>query len=95
MPAPPADAPIDPPSLTKEKIASLATLYDRFAHALDPYSPQRDEAERIFMLEIALLYDFEREQGNLSGSVSIHDFRKAIIVRCRRHLAAQDKPSSI
>jgi tetrahydromethanopterin S-methyltransferase subunit B len=79
-------------AIDKEQIKSLATLYDRFAHALDPFSPQRDEAERVFMQEVAGIYDSLHDS---IGGVSHHDFRKAIILRCKRYLAATDKPTSI
>ena len=35
-----------------EKIAELAELYDRFAHALDPFSEDRDRAENAFYLKL-------------------------------------------
>ena len=57
MRAPEADA------LLRTKIASLASLYDRFAHALDPFEPERDEAERMFMQEIATWYDSLESQS--------------------------------
>lgn len=74
----------------KEQIAALARLYDRFAHALDPFSPERDEAERIFMQDVAGWYD-----SIPSPKPSLHDFRKAVILRCRKHLASTDKPGSV
>ena len=92
MPTPAGDASVDL-LLTKEQIASLAVLYDRFANALDPFAPERDEAEAVFLHEIASLYDLLRESGN--KSVTYQDFRKAVIVRCRRHLSANDKPPSV
>jgi hypothetical protein len=61
--------------VSKEEVTTLANLYDRFAYALDPFSPERDEAERVFTHEIAKLYDFLQVQ-----SVSHHDFRKAVIL---------------
>jgi hypothetical protein len=88
MSTPSADALLA--SALKEQIAALAKLYDRFAHALDPFSPERDEAERVFMQDVADWYD------SLSPpKPSLHDFRKAVIVRCKRHLAQSDNPSSI
>jgi hypothetical protein len=42
----PADAFVDK-VIEREQINSLAILYDRFAHALDPFSTERDEAERV------------------------------------------------
>ena len=77
-------------AISKERIETLATLYDRFAHALDPFSPERDEAERIFTQEVASLFD---EYGG--GGMSLHDFRKAVILRCKRHLSSTNKPSSV
>ena len=59
MPSTPADAFLDS-VIDKEQIKSLAVMYDRFAHALDPFSPQRDEAERVFAHEVAELYDLVR-----------------------------------
>ena len=70
-----------------QQIPALAVLYDRFAHALDPFSPVVDEAERVFMQNIATLYD------NLpQPKPSFVEFRKGVIVRCKRHLAANDTP---
>ena len=77
-------------TISKEQIEALATLYDRFAHALDPFSPERDEAERVFTQEVASLYDVYG-----GGGMSLHDFRKAVISRCKRHLFSKDKPSSV
>jgi hypothetical protein len=88
MPPPSADALLA--SASKEQIASLAGLYDRFAHALDPFSPESDEAERVFMQDVADWYD-----SLPSPKPSLHDFRKAVILRCKRHLAMTDKPSSV
>jgi hypothetical protein len=93
MPPTPADALIEK-EIDQEQIKALAILYDRFAHALDPFSPQRDEAERVFMHEVASLYDFFKPVTG-GGVISHHDFRKAVILRCKRHLAATDRPSSI
>ena len=88
MSTPSADALLS--SASKEQIAALAKLYDRFAHALDPFSLERDEAERVFMQGVADWYDFLPPP-----KPSLHDFRKAIILRCKRHLATTEKPSSM
>ena len=88
MPTPPADALLS--SASKEQIAALAGLYDRFAHALDPFSPERDEAERVFMQDVNDWYDFLQPP-----KPSPQDFRKAVILRCKKHLVTTNKPSSI
>jgi hypothetical protein len=87
MSTPSGDAPIDVPP--QELIANLAKLYDRFAHALDPYSPERDEAERAFLRELSAWYD-----SIATPRPSFQEFRKGVIVRCRKHLLASDKPAS-
>jgi hypothetical protein len=87
MPSPSEDARLDP--IPAEQIASLAELYDRFAHALDPFDSDRDKAEQMFEQEIASWYDV------LPGppKPNIHEFRKAVILRCKRHLAQKKFPS--
>ena len=88
MPTPPGDALVE--TISAERIALLAKLYDRFTHALDPYSPERDRAEQVFQQEIVDLYDqLERPKPEL------HAFQKAVILRCRRHSRASDKPLSL
>ena len=83
------DAPLEVPP--QERIASLASLYDRFAHALDPDSPECEEAELAFHDEILSWYD-----NSLSPPrPPFREFRKAVIIRCRQHLLATAKPSSI
>ncbi len=72
-----------------ESIPQLAVLYDRFANAFDPFAPERDQAEMLFEQEVARLYDaLPMPKPDLSS------FKKAVILRCRRHLRATDKPSS-
>ena len=71
----------------RDAIPRLASLYDRFAHALDPFDRERDIAEETFGTELATIYD------TIPGvKPAFRDFRRFIIVRCRRHLAARDKP---
>jgi hypothetical protein len=88
MPTPPADAHLE--TIPAEKIAVLARLYDRFAHALDPFSEDRDQAERVFQQEVLDLYDrLQAPKPDFQG------FRKGVILRCRRHLRASDRPAAI
>lgn len=72
-----------------ESIPQLAVLYDRFANALDPFAPERDQAEMLFEQEVARLYDTLPTPKPDLGA-----FKKAVIARCRRHLRATDKPSA-
>ena len=34
-------------AIDKEQIAAFAALYDTFAHALDPFSPARDNVKKF------------------------------------------------
>ncbi len=89
MSTPPKDARVEDLYLQKA-IPDLAELYDRFAHALDPFSEQSDQAERVFGEYIAELYD-------LLGppKPTFHEFQKAIIVRCKLHLTASRKNPTV
>ena len=51
----PGDAPLA--EFWREEIPRLAVLYDRFAHALDPFDPGVDLAEQTFNSELASLFD--------------------------------------
>ena len=88
MPPSPADAFVA--AISREQIGALAQLYDRFTHALDPYSPERDQAELVFHQQIAERYD-----QLPPPKPDFQSFRKGFIVRCRRHLRATDKPASV
>lgn len=69
MPTTPGDAPLsEPPG---HLIPAFAELYDKFAHSLDPFSKERDEAERVFLSQLSAFYD------NLENpKPSFQDFRK-------------------
>jgi hypothetical protein len=51
----PGDAPLA--EFWREEIPRLAVLYDRFAHALDPFDLGVDLAEQTFNSELASLFD--------------------------------------
>ena len=85
----PRDAPIEVPP--QELIANLAKLYDSFAHALDPDSPERDEAERAFSRELSAWYD----NSLPAPKPPFREFRKGVIARCRKHLIATSKFPSV
>ena len=44
-------------ALSREELEGLAALYDRFAHALDPFDPERDEAEAQFHRRLTALHE--------------------------------------
>ena len=73
-----------------ECIPQLAVLYDRFANALDPFAPERDQAEMLFEQELVRLYDYLPPP-----KPDLHTFKKAVILRCRRHHRATDKPPAL
>jgi len=73
-----------------EEIPKLATLYDRFAHALDPFDEGCTIAERTFNAELAVIYDYLPDL-----KPPFRDFRRWVISRSKKHIQASDKPSSI
>jgi hypothetical protein len=80
--------------ITPEVIKELAILYDGAVNSLNPHSSTRAEAERLFNEELRGNYDL------ISSSVppplpEFRDFRRAVIVMCRRYLKASDRTSSI
>ena len=72
-----------------DQIPRLAELYDRFAHALDPFDPGRDIAEQIFNRELLTTFDCLD-----APKPPFRDFRRHVITLCKRHLKATEKPSS-
>jgi hypothetical protein len=85
MPTAPGDAPLS--GLGDDQIPALAELYDKFAHSLEPFSEARDNAERVFNSEVLGWHDLLA-----NPKPTLQEFRKGVIVRCKRHLAASDKP---
>jgi hypothetical protein len=85
MPPTPGDAPlIEPP---EDRIPALAELYDKFAHSLEPFSVERDNAEHVFVLEVLTWW-----QALENPKPAFREFRRGVIAKCRRYLAASDKP---
>jgi len=72
-----------------DQIPRLATLYDRFANALDPFDAGRDAAEQAFSGELATAFD-----GLNAPKPSYRDFRRQVITLCKKYLRASDRPSS-
>ena len=85
MPTAPGDAPLS--GLDDNQIPALAELYDKFAHSLEPFSEDRDNAERVFNSEVLRWYDHLGKP-----KPPFQEFRKGVIARCKRYLAASDKP---
>lgn len=87
MPETPGNAPLG--EFLREEIPRLAVLYDRFAHALDPFDPARDVAEQTFNSEVANWFD-----RLTAPKPTFRDFRRHVIVLCRQYLRASEKPPS-
>jgi|GEM_PF-1441060 hypothetical protein len=85
MPPTPGDASLS--GSPEVRIPPLAELYDKFAHSLEPFSEERDNAEQVFVLEILTWW-----QALENPKPSFQEFRRGVIAKCRRFLAASDKP---
>jgi len=62
------------------EVAVLAELYDRFANALDPFSPDRDAAEQRFYLKLEELYIRH------APTVMFSEFRREAVRQCKLFL---------
>ena len=71
-------------AISREDIAELAALFDRFEYAFDPLSLRAKEAESKFEDRLLLLFR-ERVEPNYS-SVSFTGFRCRIRSLCRAYL---------
>ena len=77
--------------VSRDDIARLAELYDRFAHAWDPFSEDSDTAEAEFHREIANLFDLACYEHQQITAIGVRAFRREIIKRCRRYLRREKK----
>ena len=75
------------------QIPALAELYDRFPHALDPDRPERDEAEKAFNQELSTWFDCISSE--LRSPLTFRDFRRAIILHCKRYLRSGERPTTL
>ena len=57
------------------ELGSLAELYDRYANALDPQSPDRERAKHQFYARIEMLYEQE------GAGVEFRAFRRELVRR--------------
>lgn len=78
--------------VSREQIASLASLYDSFYHSLDDQSAAADAAERQFFDELSKLWEGLREKH---PSLTHDRFRRKVIEECRRHLRATNRLPSV
>src|SRR5580692_3140401 len=85
MPTPSRDAPLG--EFPDDWIPALAELYEEFAHSFEPFSEKAENAERVFVTEIVTWWEILPKP-----KPSLQEFRKGVILRCRRYLAARDKP---
>jgi len=88
MPETPGDAPLG--QFLREEIPRLAVLYDRFAHALDPFDPAVDMAEKTFNSEVRSWFDLLP-----NPKPDFREYRRHVIALCRAQLRASDRPLSI
>lgn len=81
--------------ISREDLARLALSYDRFVHALDPFSEDTAAAEREFKRDLADCFDVACIRNPELKQLGFPAFRREIIKRCRKHLKATDKPTSV
>ena len=58
----------------------MADLYDRFAHALDPFSADRDTAENAFYLKL------EHLRCLYAPRVDVREFTREAVRQCKLFL---------
>lgn len=63
-----------------DQIAELAQLYDRFAHALDPFSEDRNKAEDAFYLKLEHLRCLHAPR------VDVREFKREAVRQCKLFL---------
>ena len=63
-----------------EEIAKLAELYDRFAHALDPFSEDRDKSEDAFYLKL------EHLRCLYAPRLDAREFKREAVRQCKLFL---------
>lgn len=66
--------------IPKETLERLAGLYDRHAHAFDPFHPDAERAEREFLHLLDQLRMAE------APATTARDFRRAVIGQCKQFL---------
>ena len=79
MHTPANDALLD--QISRTEFDALVNLYDRFAHAKDPFDSAADKAESTFNETIQIWFDIL-----MQGKCPFQDFRRAIIKRCKQRI---------
>jgi len=64
--------------ISRQEFDAIVKLYDRFAHSEDPFDSVADKAEATFNENVQGWYD-----SLVQGKLPFHDFRKAVIRRCK------------
>jgi hypothetical protein len=67
--------------ISRQEFDAVVNLYDKFAHAKDPFDLSADKAEATFNEIVQTWYDFF-----LKGKLPFQDFRKAVIKRCKQQI---------
>ena len=62
------------------EVGNLAELYDRYANALDPITPESKQAKRQFYARLDALYQQAGEGANFDA------FRLELVRRCKEYL---------
>jgi len=94
MQSPEGNAQLDPDSLDTilSQIPNLAAFYDGFNHSLDPFSEQANHCEKVFNDEVAEWFDSLLDSPS-NKKPSFRDFRRLVILLCKRHLKASRSPT--
>ena len=78
------------------QIAPLSEVYDHWANNINPDAPGIDEAEKAFHHTVSQMFDFVVRHGPEGiERLSLRDFRRFVISKCKQHLKATSKPSAI
>jgi hypothetical protein len=72
--------------ISREQLASLAELYDRYQNSLHPLAPERAAAGRAFKELLARLHAAH------AADIPSDDFRRETVARCRAYLAKNKAP---
>ena len=70
--------------ISRDDLAALAAMFDRYAYAFDPLSVEAREAKSQFEHRVQQLFH-ERVEPKYQ-SVSLGDFRAKVRALCREHL---------